>query len=131
MSSVSGARSHRNLVVWQLAEALQVETLKLTNRPRWARDFSLRAEAEKTASQIIRNIPEGFRRRSHPDFARFLQYSYSSIGELRALFDESQKKDYVTAAQLQPARDLCYRLERALLRFIDYLKRNDPPPWWN
>jgi four helix bundle protein len=87
-----GARSHRELIVWQLAAALQVETLKLTSQPRWAKDVDLRRETEKTASQVIRNIPEGFRRRSHPDFAKFLQYSYSSIGELRALFDESQKR---------------------------------------
>ena len=126
-----GARDYRELVVWQLADALHSETLKLTSANPWARDFTLRDEAIKTASQIVRNIPEGFRRNSHPDFARLLQYSYSSLGELRSLFDQAQKQKYVTAQQLQPARQLCYRLERALLRFISYLRRTAPPPWWH
>jgi four helix bundle protein len=125
------AGDFRGLVVWQLADELQAETLKLIELPKWRTDFDLRDETDKTASQIKRNIPEGFRRSSHADFARFLEYSFSSLGELRTLFDEAQKKRYVTAAQLQPARHLCFRLERGLREFIRYLKRNPPPPWWN
>jgi four helix bundle protein len=126
-----GARDFRELVVWQLADQLQNETLRLIGLPGWETDFKLRDEADKTASQIKRSISEGFRRPTHPDFARFLEYSFSSVGELRALFDDAYKKQYATACQLQAARDLCFRLERGLRAFVRYLKRNDPPPWWN
>jgi len=125
------ARDVRQLIVWQLADELQDETLKLIRLPRWETDFKLRDETDKTASQIKRNIAEGFRRPTHADFARFLEYSFSSLGELRTLFDEGFKKRYATAAQLQPARALCFRLERALRGLIRYLRRNDPPPSWN
>ena len=96
------AGDFRGLVIWQLANELQTHTLTLTKLPGWATDFKLRDEADKTASQIKRNIAEGFRRTSHDDFARFLEYSYSSLGELRALFDDAYKKKYATAANLQP-----------------------------
>ncbi len=125
------ARDFRQLIVWQLADELQTETLALIRLPEWESDFKLRDEADKTASQIRRNISEGFRRPTHPDFARFLEYSYSGIGELRALYDDAYKKGYATAAQLQPARNLCFRLDRGLRGLIRYLRRNDPPPWWN
>lgn len=125
------AGDFRGLIVWQLAEELQTEILKLIDVPKWRVDFELRDETDKTASQIKRNIAEGFRRGTHADFARFLEYSFSSLGELRALFDEAQKKSYATAAQLQAARRLCFRLERGLREFIRYLKRNPPPPSWN
>ena len=125
------ARDFRGLVIWQLADQLQTQTLTLIQLPGWANDFKLRDESDKTASQIKRNISEGFRRPTHTDFARFLEYSYGSIGELRALYDDAYKKNYATAPQLQPARDLCFRLERGLRGMIRYLKANDPPPWWN
>ena len=125
------ARDFRQLVVWQLADELQTVTLELTRTERWARDFDLRDEALKTTSQMCRNIAEGFRRHSHRDFARFLEYCESSTAELRSLFDEAQKKGCASAPQLQPARTLCYRLERALRPFIRYLRNNPPPPWWD
>jgi four helix bundle protein len=125
-----GARDYRELAVWKLADALQNETLRLADQQQWAQDYKLAEETRKTASQIVRNIPEGFRRKSHTDFARLLQYSYSSLGELRALLDEALKKGHVTASDLQPARKLAYRLERAMLSLIKYLRKSDPPPWW-
>jgi len=125
------ARDFRGLIVWQLADRLQTETQALIEHRGWKTDFQLHDESDKTASQIKRNIAEGFRRPSHADFARFLEYSFSSLGELRALYDDAYKKKYATAEQLQPARNLCFRLERGLRSLIRYLKNNDPPPWWN
>ena len=125
------ARDFRQLVVWQLADELQTMTLELTRTERWARDSPLRDEAVKTTSQMCRNTTEGFRRHSHREFAHFLEYCEGSTGELRSLFHEAQKKGHVTARQLQPARNVLYRLERALRAFITYLRRNPRPPWWN
>ena len=125
------ARDFRQLVVWQLADELQTMTLELTRTGPWARDFELCNEALKTTSQICRNITEGFRRHSHKEFARFLEYCEGSTGELRSLFNDAQKCGYATAQQLQPARNILYRLERALRGLITYLRRNPPPPWWN
>jgi four helix bundle protein len=87
------AKDYTGLVVWQLADELRVETLKLTRKPAFARDFSLRGEIEKTISSICRNIPEGFRRKTNREFARFLEYSYGSSGELKSLFEDAQLRN--------------------------------------
>jgi four helix bundle protein len=125
------AGDFRGLIVWQLADEIQTKTLKLMEASRWKTDFDLRDETDKTTSQIKRCIAEGFRRTGHDDFARFLEYSYSSLAELRSLYDDAHKKGYATSEQLRPLRELCFRLERGLRRFIDYLRKNGPPPWWN
>jgi len=117
--------------VWQLADELRRKTLQLLRRPAFSKDWDLRREARRTASQTCRPIPEGFRRHGHGEFAQFLQYSLSSVAELRDLFDDVHQRGYATAAELQPLRDLCFRLERALINFIRWLRRNDPPPWWS
>jgi four helix bundle protein len=125
-----GARNYKQLIVWQLADELRRRTLRLLRRPVFSNDWDLRREARKTASQTCRPIPEGFRRHNHGEFAQFLQYSLASVGELRDVFDDIQQRGYATAAELQPLRDLSFRLERALINFIRWLRNNPPPPWW-
>jgi len=119
------AQDYTHLIVWQLAAELRAETLKLTRKPAFDRDLRLRSEIDATVSSICRNIPEGFRRRSNREFARFLDYSYSSSGELRSLFEDAQLKELVAADDLAPARLLRYRLDRALLGLMRHLRRPD------
>jgi four helix bundle protein len=124
------ARSHKELVVWQLAHQIRRETLALLRRRAFAQDWDFRREGRKTVSQICRPIPEGFKRRSHAEFANFLQYSLGSVGELRDFYDEAQERGYVAARDLRRLRHLCFRLNGALIRFIRYLRNNDAPPSW-
>lgn len=121
------AKDYTELVVWQLAAELRIETLKLTRLPALARDVRLRGEMEKTVSSICRNIPEGFRRGTNREFAKFLEYSHGSSGELKSLFEDAQLKNLVTAADLQPARALRFRFDRALVGLMRHLRRNKRP----
>src|SRR5262249_8669892 len=109
-----------------LAASLRVEVLKLTRRPSFAKDLRLRGEIEATVSSICRNIPEGFRRRSNREFARFLEFSYSSSGELKSLFEDAELKEYVTPTELERARTSRSRLDRALLVLIRHLRSKQP-----
>jgi four helix bundle protein len=118
------ASDHTELVVWQLASDLRVETLKLTRKPAFASDPRLRSETEAAVSSICRNIPEGFRRRSNREFARFLEYSYGSSGELKSLLEDAQLKNHVTPDELAAARGLRYRLDRALIGLMRHLRKS-------
>ena len=124
------ARNYKDLVVWQLANQLRLDTFRLLRQPAFSRDWAFRREGRKTVSQICRPISEGFRRHKHGEFAQFLQYSLASVAELRDYYQDAQQRGYATARDLRPLRRLCYRLDRALIRFIHYLRTNDPPPWW-
>jgi four helix bundle protein len=124
------ARTYKDLVVWQLGNQIRRETLMLLRRPAFSEDWAFRREGRKTASQICRPIPEGFRRHNHGEFAQFLQYSLGSVSELRDFLDDAQERGYVASRDLRPLRRLCFRLGRALVSFIRYLRTNDPPPYW-
>ena len=117
------AKTVEGLVIWQLAHALRVTTFQLTRSPRVAREFALRNEVVKTLSSICRNIPEGFRRGTNREFARFVEYSYSSCGELRSLFDDLEAVGAATRTELRAARTLQCRLDRALQAFMRHLRR--------
>jgi four helix bundle protein len=119
-----GARRFSQLVCWQLADALRSETLKLTSREAFARDFKHRAQTDDAIDSVCRNIAEGFGCDSHLEFARFLEISSRSLNELRDAFRSAHVKGYVTGVDLSPCYGLMKRLSPALGRFIAYLRRN-------
>lgn len=98
------ARNHEELDVWRLADALREATIRITRSPPAAREFELRDEIEETLSSICRNIAEGFRRGRNREFARFVEYSYSSSGELRSLFDDLEAHPPRAKAGVRPFR---------------------------
>ena len=48
-----------------------------------SREFELKSQITRSSLSIPSNIAEGAERRSEADFARFLEYSKGSCGELR------------------------------------------------
>jgi four helix bundle protein len=125
---MAGARDHTELIVWQLANELCVQVFLLTARDAWARDFKLRSQTDDAASSVRRNISEGFGRRSHVEFARFLEISRSSLNELRDCLLEAEQKGHATADQLGPPRNLIKRITVANARLTRYLRNTPTPP---
>lgn len=77
---MAGARNFKELIVWQLADAIRVETLKLTRRPVFQRDLKLHSQTEDAVNSVCRNLAEGFGCETHGEFAR----RRSSIGWWRS-----------------------------------------------
>jgi four helix bundle protein len=89
---MAGARHFSELVIWQLADALRSETVKLTNRRIYARNFRLREQTDDAADSICRNIAEGFAADTHGHFASYLRISRRSFNELKDAFISAEKK---------------------------------------
>jgi four helix bundle protein len=115
------------LICWQLANELCLLTFPLTARHPFARDFKLRSQTDDAASSARRNIAEGFGRRSHIEFARFLEISQSSLNELRDCLLEAEQKGYAEGAELARARNLIKRTSVASARLRRYLLKTPPP----
>src|SRR5687767_3936960 len=120
---MSGARHFEQLVIWQLADAVRVEVLKLTARRGFAGDFKLRSQGEDAINSVCRNISEGFGCETHREFARFLRISRRSLNEVQDVFTGALEKGHVTPTDLVPARMLMRRIYPAFSRFIAYLDR--------
>jgi four helix bundle protein len=109
------------LIVWQLANEIRIETLELTSRERFDRDLKLRSQAEDAANSVRRNIAEGFGCESHREFARFLVIARRSLNDVQDALIGAAQKGYVTPADKAPVQSLMKRLYPALSRFIAYL----------
>jgi four helix bundle protein len=69
------ARHFSDLTCWQLARGLKKEVTKLLRKPVFKQNQRSRDNLADAASSVRRNIAEGFGRRGHKEFARFLRNS--------------------------------------------------------
>jgi four helix bundle protein len=121
--AMPGAKHFSQLTVWQLADALRVEVLKVTRGPFCATDWKYRSQLEDAIDSVCRNIAEGFGADTHAQFAWFLRISRRSLNEVSDALRSALLKRYATATALAPAFDLRRRLVPALNNFIAYLDR--------
>ena len=78
---MAGARHFTELECWQLATDLKREVYGFTERPAVQRDTKYCEQIRDAAAGAPRTIAEGFGRRTHPDFARFLDMARASLTE--------------------------------------------------
>lgn len=120
---MAGARHFSQLVCWQLADALRIETFKITSRSPFKNDFKRRAQIEDAIDSVCRNISEGFGCQSHAEFARYLEISRRSLNELMDCLRSAELKGYVSRLEIAEIQLLSRRLYPALGRLIGYLRR--------
>jgi four helix bundle protein len=75
-------QDYRNLVVWQKAHKLTLQTYEVPAYLREPEAWPLRDQLLRAAISIPSNIAEGAGRGSDPDFRRFLWHSLGSCNEL-------------------------------------------------
>ena len=121
------ASRFEDLEVWKLGRELRQEVSRLTSTTVLGREFALRDQLLASARSICANVAEGFGRRSHPDFARFLDLSMGSLNEVRNHLLEALDRGLVTKADIEQAESLVRRNAAAHRRFAAYL-RSTPTP---
>src|SRR5687767_1463203 len=117
------ARTHRDLIAWKEGMTLLVEVYRLAARLPASERYGLGSQLRRAAVSIPTNVAEGFARRSHGDFGRFLVIAEGSLRELQTLLEAISLIGYVEDAALDDAIDtsnrvgfLTQRLRRSLGR---------------
>ena len=128
LHAMAGARHFSQLIVWQIADALRIEVLKLTQSGACSSNWKFRQQVEDAIDSVCRNIAEGFAADTHGQFAWFLRVSRRSLNELRDALRSALLKRYTTPADLSAAFDLIRRLYPALNNFIAYLELTPNTP---
>jgi four helix bundle protein len=79
----SPAQSFRDLLVWQKAHRLVLAIYQFTGNLPKQETYGLSLQTRRAAVSIAANIAEGFRKRSKPDKARFMNIAEGSVEESR------------------------------------------------
>jgi len=118
------ATHFRELIAWQQAHALRTA---VWGAVKGAPDMDprLRSQLTDASGSICRNIAEGFRRRSHRDFARYLEHATSSLAELEDGIIDAEMRGHFSVPHVQALNLLVRRTSAPLGRLLRYL-RNTP-----
>ena len=117
-----GARHYKELIVWQLADAIRVKVFALTVRPLFRQDRRLRSQTDDAIESACRNIAEGFGG-TDAEFRHFLIIARRSLNELGDSLRSALLKGYLSDEDLRPIGTLTRRLHPALGGLIRHLDR--------
>lgn len=119
----AAARTHRDLIVWKEGMKLLVEVYRLAAGLPATERYGIGSQLRRAAVSIPTNVAEGFARRSHGDFARFLIIAEGSLRELQTLLEAVALIGYVERPEVERAIGssnrvgyLTQRLRRSLSR---------------
>ena len=123
------AKHFRDLTCWQLARGLKKEVTQILKKPVFQRNLRSRDNLSDAASSVRRNIAEGFGRRGHKEFARFLNISLGSLKEVEDGLIECVDNEWVTQEEIAEALRFCKRTSVATTRLRNSIKDKPDPPW--
>jgi four helix bundle protein len=121
-----GARSFEDLWIWQTArELVRLIYQDFREGTPGAQDFGFRTHIQKTGVSAMNNIAEGFERRTESDFARFLDISKGSCGEVRSMYYVAEDLGYVATSIAEARRQRARQLASGIASLADRLRRCD------
>lgn len=107
------AKSFQDLLVWRKAHELVLAIYALTAAFPKPETYGLSLQMRRAAVSVPANIAEGFRRRSRPEKARFLNMAESSLEETRYFLILARDLKYGHTAPLLTSLEEVSRLLNA------------------
>jgi four helix bundle protein len=89
------------LVAWQKARELTKLIYQLTRKEKFARDFGLREQVQRSSVSIMSNLAEGFERDSSSQFHQFIVIAKASCAELRSQLYVALDAGYISKEEFQ------------------------------
>jgi len=127
---MTGAKNHKELIVWQVADELRMKVYQLTAGPPASRDFKFCDQLRDAVGGIPSNIAEGFRRKSSIDCARFITYAFTGMDETEERLADGVKRGHWTKEELAVTNRLLRRLTKGLTNFQAYLLSEEGIERW-
>ena len=107
------AQSFRDLLVWQKAHRFVLAIYEFTSHFPRQETYGLSLQMRPAAVSIPANIAEGFRKRSRPDKARFMNMAEGSVEESRYYLILAQDLGYGQTEELMSSLEEVSRLLNA------------------
>ncbi len=112
------------LDVWKLARILALDIYRNIKR---CRDFSFRAQMQRSAISIPCNIAEGVERNSQAELRSFLGVAKGSAGELRTQIIIAKDLDYLEGEAFERLMEASVRVSQMLGGLIRSIETGSLP----
>ncbi len=117
-----GIRQFTDVRAWQSARSLTGLVYDLSDVMDSQRDFALRDQLRRAALSVMNNIAEGFGRRSHADFARFLDMARGSVCEVQSMLYVCEDRCDCPQELIESTRSLAQQTISQITSFQEYLR---------
>jgi four helix bundle protein len=114
----SPARCFEDLIVWQKAHALVLDIYRASGVFPKCELYGLTSQLRRAVVSVPANIAEGFRKRSRPDKARFLNIAQGSLEEVRYYLILARDLGYLESGDLKEQLSEVSRLLEAYTRAV-------------
>lgn len=122
MSTGAGAKTFRDLIVWQKAHQFVLGVYEYSSGFPRSEMYGLSSQLRRAAVSVPANISEGFRRRGRLDKARFLNIAQGSLEECRYYLILGQDLQYGSSVSLM---DQLEEVSRILARYAETILNSD------
>ena len=85
-------------------------------------DFGFRNQIQRAGISIMNNIAEGFERSIDTDFARFLDISKGSSGEVRSMYYIAEDLGYVSSHITHERRAAAIKISKGISSLTTHLR---------
>jgi len=96
---------------------------KATNASEFRRDFGLKDQVRRAAVSVMANIAEGFGRKTHKDFAKFLYTARASAVEVTSHLYLALDLEYIDKKDFDELKDNYDHVQRMIKNLINHLEK--------
>jgi len=111
-----------DIVAWQKARELVRAVYKVCAEGPLGKDYGLRNQMCRAAVSTMSNIAEGFGRKTHNDFAHFLDVSRGSCTEVQSLLYVALDVEYIPQAVFDRLYEVAAHTISLISKFSSYLR---------
>ena len=113
----------QNLVVWQMAQALAAEVVRLVDSLPASRSAgTLGNQVLRSAASVAANIAEGYGRYSEPAYRHHLSIARGSLFETESWLDLLQKASYLSGDECLRLTEACEEVARLITAVMKPLR---------
>ena len=114
-----------DLEAWQKARELAKEVYKSSAQGKFAKDFDLRNQINRSCGSVMDNIAEGFGRGGRNEFANFLSIAKGSADETKSQLYRALDKGYMSQQDFEKLYSLAVECGNKVGGLIQYLNKSN------
>lgn len=114
--------SFEEIKAWQKAHEITLKIYKITTNDKFAKDYGLRDQIQRSSVSIMANIAEGHGRRSNNEFANFLNIARGSVAETLSHLYIAKCLDYIDKSEFENIYSSLEEISKMTLALAKYLR---------